>query len=365
MPFIIRVENFLSPKVRNFPHPPQAFAVLRITFSNKNRTVILGISFADTDSERGIEIMKLLIASDGSACAEAALDDLQLAGLPEEAEALVISVAEAWLPPTSKNDLEESATEEPYIESNVRKHRAKAENAVSEAAALAGKAAERLRRNFRNWNVKTEAAFGSPAWEILAKAEEFKPDLIVIGSHGRTAVGRLFLGSISQKVLTEARCSVRVARGRVEIDPYPSRIIIGFDDTIGAHAAVEAVAGRHWREKSEVRLVTAIDPLVPMTIGGFVEPVVNWSEEELKIERLHFEEKAEKCLRQLRNSGLTATFHAEAGNPKQLLVEEAHNWRADSIFVGANAHGKFERFLLGSVSAAVAVRAHCSVEVVR
>ena len=66
---------------------------------------------------------------------------------------------------------------------------------------------------------------------------------------------RLFLGSISQKVLTEAHCSVRIARGRIEVDPAPGRIIIGFDDSAGAHAAVKAVAERRWREGTEVRLI--------------------------------------------------------------------------------------------------------------
>ena len=42
------------------------------------------------------------------------------------------------------------------------------------------------------------------------------PDLIVVGSHGRSALGRFMLGSVSQKVVTEAHCSVRVARGRAQ-----------------------------------------------------------------------------------------------------------------------------------------------------
>ena len=48
--------------------------------------------------------MKLLIAYDGSIGAEAALDDLPNAGLPAAAEALVISVAEVWLPPPPENE---------------------------------------------------------------------------------------------------------------------------------------------------------------------------------------------------------------------------------------------------------------------
>lgn len=47
------------------------------------------------------------------------------------------------------------------------------------------------------------------------------------------------------------------------------------------------------------------------------------------------------------------------------LVEEAETWNADCVFVGAKGTRGIERLLLGSVSSAVAARAHCSVEVVR
>ncbi len=53
------------------------------------------------------------------------------------------------------------------------------------------------------------------------------------------------------------------------------------------------------------------------------------------------------------------------GNPKEQIIEEAESWGADSIFVGATGMRGMDRLLLGSVSSAVAARAHCSVEVVR
>jgi nucleotide-binding universal stress UspA family protein len=67
----------------------------------------------------------------------------------------------------------------------------------------------------------------------------------------------------------------------------------------------------------------------------------------------------------LRNVGLTVSVQLKKGDPKQILIEEAESWQADSIFVGAKGMRGIERLLLGSVSAAVAARAHCSVEVVR
>lgn len=311
--------------------------------------------------------MKILIGYDGSACSSAALDDLKLAGLPETVEAVVMSVADVWLPPSSSENesLGEYARD---LQTHPQPFKAYQTNAkaVTEAETLAKHARDRVLKMFPAWKISAEAAYGSPAWELWSKSNEIKADLIVVGSHGHTALGRFFLGSISNKVLTEASCSVRIARGKIEVDPVPSRIVIGFDGSSGALAAVEAVAARNWREQSEVCLIAVADPLIPTAVGLFVPPVSSWVEEEMKSESERIKKLAEESLEVLRSKNLAAEVKVFAGNPKQILVEEAGKWHADSIFVGANRYGsRIERFLLGSVSAAIAARAACSVEVVR
>jgi nucleotide-binding universal stress UspA family protein len=67
----------------------------------------------------------------------------------------------------------------------------------------------------------------------------------------------------------------------------------------------------------------------------------------------------------IRAKGLNASVTIRRGNPKDGLVEEAESWGADCVFVGAKGVRGIDRLLLGSVSSAVAARAHCSVEVVR
>lgn len=54
-----------------------------------------------------------------------------------------------------------------------------------------------------------------------------------------------------------------------------------------------------------------------------------------------------------------------SGSPKRVILEEAEAFGADLIVVGSHGYGMFERFLLGSVSQAVALHAKCSVEIVR
>jgi nucleotide-binding universal stress UspA family protein len=68
----------------------------------------------------------------------------------------------------------------------------------------------------------------------------------------------------------------------------------------------------------------------------------------------------------LKGAGLKAELIVEPGNPKQVLIEEAGKWGADAIFVGSHSFSnKPERFLISSTSAAIAERAHCSVEIIR
>lgn len=307
--------------------------------------------------------MRLIISYDGSGCSDAAIDDLVMAGLPESGEAKTVTVAEVWLPPPA--GIADAETSQ-YIENIVQKHRAHAEALVADAHALAERAANRVRQILPRWKVAAEATYGSPAWEILEKAEAFPADLIVVGSHGHSAIGRLVLGSISQRVLTEAACSVRIARGRVEVDPAPSRIIIGFDGSRGSMAAVDAVAARRWRDNSEIRLVAATDDLSPSIVGRLIPPIVEMTEEMNRSEHAWMQKLAEKPLEKLNSTGNQASLHIHAGNPKRVLIQEAEQWNADTIFVGANAFGsRIERFLIGSTSAAVAARAHCSVEVIR
>ena len=53
---------------------------------------------------------------------------------------------------------------------------------------------------------------GEAASEILKLADALGVEVIVMGSHGRTGVQRLFLGSVSRKVLDQARCPVLIVR---------------------------------------------------------------------------------------------------------------------------------------------------------
>jgi nucleotide-binding universal stress UspA family protein len=90
-----------------------------------------------------------------------------------------------------------------------------------------------------------------------------------------------------------------------------------------------------------------------------------WITEDDADERAWVGRLIEEAAKKLRNRGLTVTHLQSDKSPKSVLLEESEKWKADCIFVGARGLSGLKHFLIGSVSAAVAARAHCTVEVVR
>lgn len=303
--------------------------------------------------------MRILIGYDGSPCADAALDDLRRAGLPSEAEVVVLSVADVWVPPPFPAGESRVVTDFERRVAAVREQmREQARQAVEEARALALRACEQIQSYFPAWAVHAQATADSPAWGILKKADEWQPDLLVVGSQGRSVVGRFVLGSVSQRLMNDARCTVRVARGRGVENSVPVRLVVGVDGSPDAKAMVQAVAERLWRPGSEARLIAVADRTLHATAA-------EWGTEADGDIQAGIRAMVENAADSLRAAGLVASASVKEGDPKRVLVEEAEHWGADGIFVGARGLRGIRRFLLGSVSSAVATRAQCSVEIVR
>lgn len=308
--------------------------------------------------------MKLLIAYDGSSFADAALDDLARAGLPHEVEALVLSVADVLLLP--ETGAPDPSTPD-WLVAAIEKSRARTAQAVEKAHALAVRASKRLKTEHPEWAVRAEACGASPAWAVIDKAQEWKADLVVVGSHGHSRIKGLLLGSVSQRVVSNVPCSVRIGRGPKGRKGVPVRVVIGYDGSPDAELALRAVAARAWLAGSAIRVVTAIDSLMSVALAFSSRDTAtkNWLKENKADEFALVRRMNQVAAEKLVPTGLAVSSLVKKGNAKEILVKEAKRWKADCIFVGAKGLRGLERVLLGSVSMAVAARAHCSVEVVR
>jgi nucleotide-binding universal stress UspA family protein len=74
------------------------------------------------------------------------------------------------------------------------------------ASSLLGNLSDDLRA--RNLDVKTHLVWGNPAREILAKARREKADLIVMGTHGRSGLPHMVMGSVAEKTVRLSRIPV-------------------------------------------------------------------------------------------------------------------------------------------------------------
>ena len=99
--------------------------------------------------------MRILIGYDGSESADAALDDLRRAGLPREAEALIVSVGEvSMMPPPSSYEVVGAAMTSRKVTSAIARSQAQDSEALKAAKEFAAKAAALVRSYFPNWRVR-------------------------------------------------------------------------------------------------------------------------------------------------------------------------------------------------------------------
>ena len=313
-------------------------------------------------------MMKVLIGHDGSQSADAALVDLQRAGLPDDAEALIVSVADVTMvPETPAYELAAAALTSRRVTSGLVNAQRHTDRVLKEAKDFANRAGDQVRSYFPHWTVRAETLAGPAASELISKANDWKPDLIVVGSHGRSAVSRFILGSVSKKVVTNSDHSVRVSRGNVERDlSRPPKVVIGVDRSTEAEQAIRAVGSRVWPHGTEVKIVTVDDGVSTRRIAHILPTaaeMIGSSKEEAAGKA---QQMAQRAADELRVIGLDVSIVTAKGDPRRVLLDQAKAWDADSIFVGGRRFSNaLERFQLGSVATALVTKAHCSVEVAR
>ena len=148
--------------------------------------------------------MKILIATDGSDFSRAAVEKACETLIdPADAEIKIVSVYEQVTPLAA----EPFAVSAEYCQEMMNAARTQSANFVDDAAAA-------IRQRFPDaeLDITTVVEMGAPARVVIDLANEWRPDVIVVGSHGRGFWGRLTLGSVSDAIIHHAPCSVLTVR---------------------------------------------------------------------------------------------------------------------------------------------------------
>lgn len=319
----------------------------------KNEQSLARPSHAVSEAEDQDKTIKVLIPYDGSESSEMALNDLRRAGLPQALHAIV-AVTNVW--PLSPNEITRAVS--------ARRMRVLTAGASSFAPALRDheehrvlslEAERRISSIFPSGTVRAEAMQDTAtlANEILRKAKQWGAELIIVGSNTSPSPHIADYAGPALKVAREAHCSVRIARASDRKDDSPIRIIIGVDGSTSAADVIDAVADRVWPQGSETRLV-AVCKDGPRDPRRDAETTITLDD----------------AAQTLRAKGLTVSIAIRDGKPQDVLLREAREFAADCIFIDSSGLSRelnegYDRSGLGKGAEALALGAHCSVEIVR
>lgn len=144
--------------------------------------------------------MRILLAIDGSPCSDVAVQEVARRPWPEGSTVKVLTTFEMPVPPTPEGW---AIPANFYDEMDVALRK--------QARNIVDRAVQTLKSN-KTFVADASLLPGPPSTVILEEAEAWRADLIVLGSHGYSAWKRFLLGSVSQAVVSHARCSVEVVR---------------------------------------------------------------------------------------------------------------------------------------------------------
>lgn len=197
--------------------------------------------------------------------------------------------------------------------------------------------------------------------QIVAAARAMSADLLVIGSHQRSALSRVLLGSTAAQVVRHATCPVLVAR------PTAARgkVVAATDLSEASLGAVRAAADEALR-RGDTLIVTHCLDLPPEGVGLGGAAVVPAPPELADSRKAARDEARARVTAWLAQQGVDeATVVIEEAPPERAIVALAEQLPAELVVVGTTGRSGLKRVLLGSVAETVVRKAPCSVMVVR
>ncbi len=290
--------------------------------------------------------MKVLVAVDHSAASQAVVQAVAARTWPPKTCVEVLNVVEPVHLWTTSQTVQEAGRE---------------------SVALIQAAAQELAA--RGLEASSVSLPGDPKRVILDRALESNADFIFVGSQAVSPVTRFLLGNVGSAVVRHAPCSVEIVRAHEGQVPGIRKILLATDGSEFSERAARSIAQRPWPAGTEIVALSVVE-LVLGTAQAWLEPPY--------IDSAELEPLREEAMKRAQNAvGAAVEILSKAfpkvqesisvllDGPKNVIIDEAGKIGADLIVVGSHGHRGIERFMLGSVSEAVALHAHCSVEVIR
>jgi len=199
----------------------------------------------------------------------------------------------------------------------------------------------------------------SAAPEIITYCQEHDIDVVVMGTRGRSGVGRLLLGSVAERVVREAPCPVLTVPARAPGQAV-SRVLAAVDFSPHSRTTLEhAIAmADHYGAPLDVLHVLQ-EVTLPSAYGPELAPMIT-----PQIEGRSHEALAELAA-EVDLHDVSVELHTRFGYPASEILRFAEEYGVDLIVLATHGLTGLEHFLIGSVAERVVRKATCPVLTVR
>ncbi|MDZ4836937.1 MAG: universal stress protein [Candidatus Melainabacteria bacterium] len=291
--------------------------------------------------------MRIVIAIDDSDCSQMVLQEAELMDCPVGTEIKIVTALDYSEPL-------------PVLESLQVKE-------CEEAKQLIGAAIKSLKIAHPCAEVSGEVLDGYPADSVNKISRDWLGDLIMVGSHSRKGVSKLWLGSVSRAILMHAPCAVRVVKSgsKPTEESQSKNVLLALEDTEHSSHLIDHTLALPWFEGTKFRCLHVIHPIAvvmdegsesirntPSSFDGFLHRQIEWLDTQTSRINKHFDQEVA--------TGLTLI-----GDAREQILLNAAEWPADLIMLGSHGRRGIDKLIMGSVSDTVSTNAQCSVEITR
>jgi nucleotide-binding universal stress UspA family protein len=291
-------------------------------------------------------IKRILFATDFSACADRAMGYAVTLASAWKAELSVMTVLEFY----------------PGMDPNYPVNKIFLDHRQAEATRQLDAVQARVKADGQT--IITRIEIGVPSQALQAVAQTTAADLLVVGTHGRTGLDHVLIGSTAERVVWMAPCpvlSVKADKGgadRPAIEPI-KRIVVPIDLSTCSLDALEYAAQFAKQAGASVTILHAMEP-VAYGLDFSLSHATEW-----KRQREYLEERLTVLTACLTSAGIKTNHVLQPGVPADSIISYVTQHRYDLMIMGSHGRRGISRLLLGSIAGAMLRHAPCPVLTVR
>lgn len=210
---------------------------------------------------------------------------------------------------------------------------------------------------------------GTPAEKIAEKAEEMNADLLIMGSHGRSALRGLLFGSVTNAVLALTKVPLLMLRDKGAPDRHDLKVGIAVDASPYGAAAV-SYALKHLKlfgfnaEYHVINTVSDYAGAVMPDMTGMALPSLS-EDEVVELQKTEFAEAIDPVLPLFKQAEVEPKEVCLVGNPGDEIAAYCKKEGLDVLVMGSHGYGRFKAAVMGSTATRIASIAEVPLLIIR